>query len=73
MGDNYKIQDPNISYVDFGQTDIFEEVTPKSQYELVEQDLREKHPNCKKHTIITQKLLKKYDFGKITKIRLTVL
>ena len=44
MGDNYKIEDLNISYVDFGQTDIFEEVT-LTQYELVEQDLRSKHPD----------------------------
>jgi len=67
VGDNYKIEDLNISYVDFGQTDIFEEVT-LTQYELVEQDLRSKHPELQKAYDNYQELLKKYNFWeKITK------
>ena len=67
MGDNYKIEDLNISYVDFGQTDIFEEVT-LTQYELVEQDLHSKHPELQKAYDNYQELLKKYNFWeKITK------
>ena len=73
MGDNYKIEDLNISYVDFGQTDIFEEVT-LTQYELVEQDLRSKHPELQKAYDNYPKTTKKIRFReKITQIRLTVL
>lgn len=76
MGDNYKVEGLSVSFADFGTpgvfddgflTDTFENVTI-TQQDLIEQDLRAKHPDLQKAYNHYQELLKKYDFWeKITK------